>query len=212
MKERPILMSAEMVRAILAGTKSQTRRVVKPQAAVLTDACARAFGVRPPERENTAVVPCPFGMVGDRLWVRETWKPHFDASDLYTCIKYRADGAMIKPRNWSPSEGWWCEQRENEERWYPSIFMKRSYCRLVLEITSVRVERLREISEADAKAEGVKPSSRNHTAAAVADIFGAREFLAHTSAFATLWEKLNGLGSWEINPWVWVIEFRRVQA
>lgn len=208
MKERPILFSAEMVRALLAGTKTQTRRIVKPQGAILTDDLARALKVRPPTSQNSPVVPCPFGQPGDRLWVRE--QHHITLLDARSVSVRYSTGEMAKEITIGAREFAMYCARKKPKAVTQGRFMWRCLSRLTLEIVSVRVERLHAITEADAKAEGVTPAPENHTAAAVAHIFGAKEFLAHTSAYATLWEKLNGAGSWALNPWVWVVEFKRL--
>ena len=196
MKERPILFSAPMVLALLAGTKTQTRRGVKPQTAIMTDEMARAFGVQPPPVENSAVVSCPYGAVGDRLWVKETWKAdqiwdghrpldiHEGEAVLYTADEH---ATRIVPFGWG--------------RGRPSIFMRRWMSRLTLELTSVRVERLNDISEEDAQAEGV-----------IGLYVQKDEAPSRVRAYRDLWESLNGAGSWAANPWVWVLSFRRVEA
>ena len=178
MKERPILFSAPMVRALLAGTKTQTRRVIKPRHLAFFNQDAAAMLSDWNER------PLPYGKPGDRLWVRETW--HDASSSLHSCALYRADGIDL---HW--------------DKWTPSIHMPRWASRITLEITSVRVERLQEISEADAQAEGwtrrpeVSTDPQVHKEA-------ARDW------FMDLWESINGPGSWDANPWVWVIEFKRL--
>ena len=171
MKERPILFSAPMVRAILAGRKTQTRRIVKPQTAILTDGLARQLGVRPPAEQNAPVIPCPYGRPGDRLWVRETWSQGSGGH-----IIYRADHEPATDTG-TPS------------KW-------RADSRITLEITAARTERLHAITEAEALAEGIQPQLG----------FSA------VQCFAMLWDGINGLNAWAANPWVWVIEFRRVQA
>lgn len=176
MKEHPILFSAAMVRAILAGRKTQTRRIVKPQAAILTDEMARGLGVRPPAVENPAVIPCPYGQVGDRLWVREAWAVHPETGSLL----YWADGTA--PEN---------------IRWKPSIHLPRKHSRILLEITSIKVERVQAISQEDALAEGTDSNP------AAADPIGS---------FAKYWNYINGVESWETNPWVWVVGFKRIKA
>lgn len=195
MKERPILFSAPMVRALLTGTKTQTRRTLKLPAPK-------------PENADMLIPYCPHGVRGDRLWVKEThrfgigWdKSKPSKIPTAATVRYEADGALRGEKQ--PIEA---------GKTRVSLFMRRPFSRLLLEITEVRVERLQSITEADAKAEGVTPASEDHTAAAVAYIFGAKEFQAHKSAYATLWEQLNGPGSWALNPWVWVISFRRVEA
>ena len=208
MKERPILFSASMVRALLAGTKTQTRRVVHDRYLV---------GGPPVE---ILLKKCPYGQAGDWLWVKETWKPHCDMTDLFTCIKYRADGAMVKPSRWSDVEGWYAEQNEESTKWWPSIFMRRGYSRLTLEVVAVRVERLNEILPTDAIAEGLEVNE----ASRYGDVVAYRDYLwkagkgsSHwyrnpVESYRALWDSINGGGSWSMNPWVWVVEFRRVEG
>jgi hypothetical protein len=213
MKERPILFSAPMVRAILAGTKTQTRRVVNLPA----DAKHVCYWAPPSGRSESGYAdpgvnywtpdpagetdsnhlnPCPYGQPGDRLWVREAFMHEpadycWEASVSIPCrpasTVYRADYPESKPG----------------EGWKPSIHMPRHLSRILLEVTSVRVERLQDISEADAVAEGV-------------DFAGHTDEIMHDYSpderFSMLWESINGAGSWNENPWVWVIEFRRVEV
>ena len=176
MKERPILFSGQMVRAILEGRKTQTRRMVKPQAAILTDEMARGFGIRPPAVENAPVIPCPYGQPGDRLWVRETWALHPETGSLL----YKADDAA--PDN---------------IKWKPSIHMPRKHSRILLEMTSIRVERLQTISWEDALAEGTDndPATTNAV-----------------GSFAKYWDYINGAEAWDMNPWVWVVGFKKVEV
>lgn len=239
-KERPILFSAPMVLAVLDGTKTQTRRIAKFNA---SGRLQLAGGKQWHPEDPNAYLASPYGQPGDRLWVKETWKPHFDAPALWTCIKYRADGAMIKPRRWSANEGFWVEQREEETRWYPSIFMRRSFSRITLEITEVRVERLQDITEADAEAEGVAASmsigyynilgvggkNRQVVEGFVGGIPKAGdewqgikvEHIQHVpprqtgsarTAYRDLWNRINGPDAWNVNPWVWVVGFKRVEG
>ncbi|HGM5918322.1 TPA: hypothetical protein ACKP5X_000585 [Stenotrophomonas maltophilia] len=185
MAERPILFNGAMVRAILTGRKTQTRRAVKGEA--LEWLGISKFG---PEYVATPGNDlCPFGHPGDRLWVRETWTNAWDEErNQWTDPEryhYRADGieaAHVDGMGRSP--------------WIPSIHMPRRACRLVLEITDVRVERLQAISEADARAEGVDPEMPDECAL----------------AFDRLWTSINGPASWPSDPWVWVIEFKRVEV
>jgi hypothetical protein len=151
-------------------------------------------------------LPCPYGQPGDRLWVKEThrfgiaWdKSKPTEIPTVAAIRYEADG-VIRTTG----------QKLETGKARPSLFMRQAFSRLTLEIAEIRLERLHAITEADAKAEGVTPASKDHTAAAVAYIFGAKEFQAHKSAYATLWEQLNGPGSWALNPYVWVVTFRRI--
>lgn len=198
MKERPILFSGAMVRALLAGTKTQTRRVVKPQPEAMHDGEPywfiggyRAWTYRPappiPLRAGGAPVLCPYGQPGDRLWVRETFaridgqtRPWIetDYKATYTHGDRLGDSLGIR------------------KKWSPSIHMPRDASRITLEITGLRMERLQDISEADAIAEGVytDPACPAY------------------DAYAQLWDEINGSGSWAKNPWVWVIDFRRIEA
>ena len=200
MKERPILFSAPMVRAILNGTKTQTRRAVKD----------RHIDAAPPAcffqwlRER-----CPYGQPGDRMWVRETWQV-VDGSE-------RARRIVTDP---SPSRGW-IEYaatvhpgHEPPPRWRPSIHMPRWASRILLEITAVRVERLQDISGEDAVAEGIARDGDGYERfhvdpdAPLGQSFTRNPVLAYRG----LWEKINGVGTWDANPLVWVIEFKRVEG
>lgn len=182
-----------MVRALLAGTKTQTRRVAKPvRHPDLGNVYAPGALVLEHEPQHVIDRCCPYGRPGDRLWVREAFMHEpadfcWEASVSVPCrpaeTVYRADFP-----NSQPGEGW-----------KPSIHMPRNLSRILLEITSVHVERLQDISEADALAEGV-PHSLNLPGGRF-----ARENFEH------LWWTINGDGSWESNPWVWVVEFKRVQ-
>lgn len=190
MKERPILFSGPMVQAILEGRKTQTRRVAK-----LTDTGrVKAVGSRKNWHldDQNAVQACPFGQPGDRLWVREKHarteepyiQPHYLADGPVPTISERHDAGLL--------------------RVFPSIHMPRWASRINLEITGIRVERLQEISEADAMAEGA-PLELGRLERT---ILGAKA--KYRSGFVRLWQSINGPGSWDANPWVWVIEFRRM--
>ena len=187
MKERPINLKSHEVLEILQGRKTQLRRVVKPQPSIR----------------------CPFGEVGDRLWVREMFDPIYGQSppDRVIEIDYRADH--------SRTNGWRIKDDFGARRWTPSIHMPRWASRILLEVVSVRVERLRDISEADAIAEGsylgrcaCMPRSKDRTPMHAA--FKLQTCHIHGSEFSYLWESINGVGSWDDNPWVWVIEFKRI--
>ncbi|EMO4690003.1 hypothetical protein ACUHOO_000828 [Pseudomonas aeruginosa] len=224
MKERPILFSGPMVRAILEGRKTVTRRIAKPvKHPDLGNIYAPGALVLEHEPQHVVDRACPYGQPGDRLWVRETW------TDVNMCgapaLAYRADedirdlmeepgflddrGAFnyddprVKPY---PFACWYAEL--DQARWRPSIHMPRWASRILLEITSVRVERLQDISEEQALAEGVRGEPCDHARQACSDI-GCWGDTAK-GAFGFLWEQLNGAGAWQANPWVWVVEFKRV--
>ena len=208
---KPILFNDEMVRAILDGRKTKTRRLVKPQ---------------PELRAN-----CPFGQVGDRLWVKETFcleipvlsgqLPPFNDGRP---IRWEYEGLETNPER---ADTWFCphyratdptpelsyEDTDGEPtvKWKPSIHMPRWASRITLEITDIRIERVQEITKEDAKAEGIIDGGclncgRNEPCGCLNPLPDARD------AFANVWEKIyakKGLG-WYANPWVWVIGFRRV--
>jgi hypothetical protein len=191
-KERPILFSGPMVRAILEGRKTQTRRIIKCATGSFWDhrawrplvvngaiagwVCMNGMNDGHFFGAGSPMPKCPYGKPGDRLWVRETWCPDFEP---YT-FRYRADGS------------------EMVGRWHPSIHMPRWASRITLEVVSVRVERLKVISGDGAYAEGINQQGIGSDAAMV-------------KSFSDLWESINGPGSWEANPWVWVVEFKRVK-
>lgn len=195
MRERPILFSGPMVRAILDGRKTQTRRVVTPQPNVVHAIHADAsITTNLIFRSGDQRIHCPYGQPGDRLWVRETFAPFppVFGSKLWGII-YGADAAQVEreaPDTYRP-------MLYNYERWYPSIHMPRWACRLVLEIESIRVERLQEISGEDAVAEGVR-SLLPYNGIAQCE-------------FLELWDSINAKRGfdWDANPWVWVVEFKR---
>lgn len=209
-RERPILFSGPMVRAILAGTKTQTRRVVKDATGAFWDHAAWTPHVERDGihwRTNDAHRFLmhhhrpPYGFRGDRLWVRETWAP-FSHPELFTCVKFAADKAVMKPTMWTNEQGAWCEAHEEDDVWRPSIHMPRWASRLTLEVVAVRVERLQDISESDARAEGYPGTEVN----------GRHIPWSPRGWFTALWDSLKaarGFG-WAANPWVWVVEFRRV--
>lgn len=181
MKERPILFSGPMVRAILEKRKTQTRRVIKPQPeAWAHDMVGWELAMpncRPLYPDSFARSYCPYGQPGDRLWVRETWTIP-DPTDKRT-VCYRSSNDPIT----------------TGEKWKPSIYMPRWASRITLEITGVRVERLQDISESDAKAEGCPHYETPDGTCS----YWFREYL-----------KKHGHMEWDANPWVWVVEFKRV--
>lgn len=197
-KERPILFSAPMVRALLDGSKTQTRRVVKVENTMGHDSVSgprikRYSRVYLLDRESDLkdiAEACPYGQPGDRLWVKEThWRDDEDGAILYAAD--RNDFEVVHQKK--------SDTGSPRYNWKPSIFMRREYSRITLEIVSVRIERLNDISEADANAEGVR-----HSLHLPGGRF-ARENYEH------LWWTINGDGSWEANPWVWVVEFKVVK-
>jgi hypothetical protein len=178
MKDRPILMCGEMVRATLDGSKTQTRRVVKPQP--FSEHVVK-FGEE---------MQSPYGWKGDRLWVRETWRVfggrEYEYQKHKPSVRYRADDI--------------CGE-DFQAEWRPSIHMPRWASRLTLEITEVRVERVQDITESDAKAEGV-PASKN-----VEMKDGSP---CYRIPYQILWNQINGCDAWDKNPWCWCITFRRL--
>lgn len=206
-KERPILFSGAMVRAILAGRKTQTRRAVKPQPTHflggpgITDDRGNPFPRSPAieDGDYSRVITCPYGQPGDRLWVRETWCPIYPQDPHYN--GGHPIGIDYKASHSRESHQWRVMDDLGTRRWKPSIHMPRWASRIALEITGVRVERLQDISPDDSIAEGAwkiedRELARGHEAVA---------------AYRQLWEQINGAGSWDANPWVWVIEFKRAE-
>lgn len=188
MRARPILFSAPMVDALLDGRKTQTRRVAKLTDSGRLKAPGSSRNWHPHDRE--AVRACPYGAPGDLLWVRETWSEVGAGLDPQIPV-YRATYPACVPRD--------CENvpddiREAGYRWKPSIHMPRRLSRLTLRVTAVRVERLQDISVNDAQAEGVDLAAWEWGEVAVGH-------------FATLWDSINGPGSWDANPWVWAVSF-----
>jgi len=207
MKEKPILMSGDMVRAVLDGRKTQTRRAVKliPQdkrtilcsfsnekGAIFNDGRGLSVSTFVPIR-------CPYGQPGDRLWVREAWMPYFRPSSMSSPsdggILYRADKSRIK----MDTRGRWEMSRVG--KWRPSIHMPRWASRITLEITGVRVERVQDISDGDISEEGISPLPKE---------LGYNKILSSRTNFRNKWDSLYDKRgySWDDNPWVWVIEFR----
>ncbi|POQ07739.1 hypothetical protein CXB40_13230 [Pseudomonas syringae pv. avii] len=219
-KERPILFSAPMVRAILEGRKTVTRRAVKKPAAL--DCLAAGFEPAFLALPGNADL-CPYGKVGDRLWVRETW------SDVNLQgapgIAYRADGdvrGLMEDASFLDEDGafnyddprskpyqfaCWSEDLigGKEGRWRPSIHIPRWASRILLEISAVRVERLQEISRSDIRAEGLECPPE-----LASDDVSPNYRDWYPAAWRELWESINGADSWNSNPWVWVVEFKQV--
>jgi hypothetical protein len=246
MRERPILFSAPMVRAILAGQKTQTRRMVKPQPQHPSFGSRKMLAL---DDEGIDLylhggpllpwaIRCPYGRDGDRLWARETWRVgawrgpmHDRSSDHWVALDYQADGHAR--REWLSCGAddrlerqsladahragrievdgrfeW--EPGQSPCRWRPSIHMPRWASRLTLEVTDVRVERLQSISEDDARAEGVDYDPGEGGVFWVPGLGCASDSAAES--FRLLWTSINGAESWNANPWVWVITFKRIDA
>ena len=197
-------MSAPMVRETLAGTKLQTRRAVKPLGAHhivrfigADDKPTGMFGWCVNAGVITDHIACPYGQPGDRLWVREAWAaPHkFDAHRP-------ADIPALTRWHYAATE------ELGGLRGRPSIHMPRCASRITLKVTGVRVERLQDISEADALAEGIAYSERfNGYCIGMAEHFHSHD---PRESYRSLWRAINGAGSWDANPWVWVVEFKKV--
>lgn len=215
MKERPILMTTENAQKCYDGTKTQTRRLVKynPACGDPEEWCKRIH-----EPGFAWIIGdyrrfCPFGQVGSWLWVRERgWqRPHRtpqmlrDGADTWEPYYY---DALLIPGEAEELKGWGFQRR-------PSIYMPREMCRTVLEITGIRVERLQDISEDDAQAEGsyldrcaCMPRSKDKAPLECA--FNQTWCRYHGEEFKSLWESINGKGSWGLNPWVWCLTFKKV--
>lgn len=229
--ERPILFSAPMVNAILEGRKTMTRRVVKPQ----PDEDGLAFDLERGQRMDTSerVYKCPYGKPGDTLWVRETFSGPYVMTGVPP--SQWVDG-LLMPDIW-----YWADGDPKEGDWTipkPSIHMPRFASRLTLKITDIRVERLQDISEEDAKAEGVPPNwcgllteGDGSTMKWSPEKHGFLEqpcdlpdeddyyFADARTAFKSLWDSINGKPrndgvdiSWQANPWLWIVEFERVEG
>lgn len=206
-KERPILFSGAMVRALIDGTKTQTRRAITMPASwdciVYADYGDGWWPYRSDDGEspnydnNEIPMRCPYGQPGDRLWVRETWAQPA-ALDPGPTV-YRADYPACVPAGFTNLP------KADEITWKPSIHMFRKDSRILLEVVSVRVERLQDIGDRDSRAEGVTIEDRHMGG------YCAGQFLPPAvRAYRELWEQINGAGSWDANPWVWVVEFKRV--
>lgn len=241
MKERGIIFNSEMVRAILDGRKTQTRRIINPQPELTQKSGFKwkggLFGAGSDDREtnrNFAHKKCPFGKVGDRLWVRETfallgnedgvcvdWNDNIlkageeQAARIYKASCEQKDGDYGL---WSiPDDADWKPHTDNHKydgTWTPSIHMPRWASRITLEITDVRVEHLQDISDQDALAEGIVTGRYGND-----DNWREGFYLPNSNqpyqtakaAFCALWQSIYGVDSFYENPWVWVIEFKKVK-
>ena len=226
MKEKPILFSTPMIQAILEGRKSQTRRIMKPQPHRIAtevikssqfkkgDFIARFKYLDEEIYEITNIFKCPYGQPGDTLWVKETYyaygmwlrnghnksgKQSFRFSDT-TLTGFKYHYCDDPPENVLPNT------KREVYGWFkrPSLFMPHKAARILLRVIDIRVERLQDISEEDAIAEGV--SLPNYVDQAIRDV----RYPDPSTIYAELWESINGKGSWDANPWVWVIKFERI--
>lgn len=249
MKERPILFSGPMVRAILDCSKTQTRRIIKPQPSSSHwerlngykllqnmmevaggDYCLRhqhtVIGIKDNTfRDDPRWFRCPYGKPGDRLWVREKWQYYGFDEDGIPLIRYAADGA--KEFKEALDDEWgeklidiWAALSEDDgpardKKWRPSIHLPRFASRIDLEVTRVKVERLQDISEDDAFAEGIDEDGEvfgiaqnildNQIQGSTHDIPDSSPAKAE---FRHLWNSING--NWDDNPWVWVVSFKKL--
>ncbi|ENQ9168757.1 hypothetical protein ACERQS_001081 [Klebsiella pneumoniae] len=233
MKERGMIFNGEMVRAILDGRKTQTRRPIKWKQTRFTEIGEREDGSKWPWSEDAEHAcdfwhPCPFGAVGDRIWVRETWS---DVNlDGAPAVAYRADDEvydLMENESLLDEDGAFNYQDTRvskyqfaawhsdlisgiEGNWRPSIHMPRWASRILLEITNVRVERLNSMHDVDAMREGIQNlTTCSHSDFGIPGVVNAQH---PVRAFQLLWESIYGTDSWHANPWVWVIEFKRVEG
>ncbi len=205
MNEYPILFSAEMVRAILDGRKTQTRRIIKAKheegvicgAAAAPGHAIESWGGGQWSRAvHSECLASPYGAIGDKLWVKETWaawdKFDGDASEISGRAKDLVERGITQGHI-----SYRADPQTHADKWRPSIFMPRWASRITLEIVSVRVERLQDISHRDALAEGVEYDVSKQDGNPIA-------------RYQKLWESINGKGSWAQNPWVWCVEFKKL--
>lgn len=216
MKERGILMFGPNVKPTMDGSKTHTRRTLKIQPGSnvqeidqISPGVFRISGDNPTNYDGNVQmndwsfdVKCPYGAAGDRLWVRETFAHvgNLDPGFLVFRATY-PDDLPANVENIPPA---------SKVRWTPSIFMRRKYSRILLEITEVRVERLQDISEEDAKAEGCSIDQDPYWTPSYSDPDSGGD-PSYIKSYQWLWESINGAGSWELNPYVWVIVFKRIK-
>lgn len=234
-KEIPILFSTQMVQALLADTKTETRRTIKPQ----PDENGVTFMKNAPldweahykeewkpwkwdtEQGETIAKHCPYGQPGDWLWVRESFVSGFKMDD--GCFAYDDEGNHIE-KIWYKADGdlhnWWTGDSDFPSEnipWKPSIHMPKAAARLWLEVLEIKVERLQDISEADAMAEGIEwqikypedyPTLRYYRDYMFKNRFAAGMLFGPKQSFKSLWQSINGPESWNANPWLWVVKFK----
>lgn len=217
-KERPMLFGTPMVKAILDGHKSMTRRVLKVQPewvdsknpmvssgwSYVNPKSSQKLSSYPNAKDFgealAGVIKCSYGQIGDRLWVRETWSTHACFDD-------------VKPKDLTVrSVHYWANGLVQTGKKRPSIFMPRWACRILLEITEIRVERLNQISREEAVKEGLLklPATGRYVINQGDQYFGMASNNP-CEVFEWLWESINGEGSWATNPWVWVICFKKLE-
>ncbi|HIH6544273.1 TPA: hypothetical protein ACYRSE_005491 [Klebsiella michiganensis] len=220
MTERGMIFNGEMVRALLDGRKTQTRRIVKGADGAVKfckewNINGEEFFVVLGEKDHTGMNPvlgaisCPFGAVGNRIWVREAFRVHSRATDVATLV-YKASERNSWTEQTHRVPVAVCNKPATPEKWTPSLHMPRWASRILLEITDVRVERLNAISEEDARAEGIIDGGCLNCGEPEPCGCANPEPDA-TDAFAYLWQSIYGQESWNANPWVWVIEFERLE-
>lgn len=204
MKEIPILFSTAMVQAILEGRKSQTRRLVKDKHVLYS---LDVNKVIPEYFKDGDGGWCPYGKPGDVLWVRETYMIEGSMShgESVLGVKYKAGGRWIQNDSKEVFEIF----HKSKEGWRPNIFLPKVAARIWLQVESVRVERLKDITDSDAIAEGIEsketklgPSYIDYETGYCNGLFDARR------CFQSLWQLINGAESWQANPWVWVVSFK----
>ncbi|HBQ3180652.1 MULTISPECIES: hypothetical protein [Klebsiella pneumoniae complex] len=227
MKERGMIFNAEMVRALLDGRKTQTRRPIKWKQTRFTEIGEREDGSKWPWSEDAEHAcdfwhPCPFGAVGDRIWVREAYRFPASLDDVSPTGVGEMAVATGYRKPWAPtfyeftgtfSDGWkgfeTTPKVSDAGKLRPSIHMPRWASRILLEITDVRVERLNAISQEDAQAEGMELTGWRPT---YSDPDSGGEVMTPYDNFAELWSSIYGDESWKANSWVWVISFKRVEG
>lgn len=210
MKERGMIFNGEMTRAILDGRKTQTRRPVKFPVHDKNLGCELAGNELAGELSAGNYLNSAFGKPGDRIWVREAFRVHSRATDVATLV-YKASERNSWTEQTHRVPAAVCNKPATPEKWTPSLHMPRWASRILLEITDVRVERLNAISEEDARAEGIIDGGCLNCGEPEPCGCANPEPDA-TDAFAYLWQSIYGQENWNANPWVWVIEFKRVEG
>lgn len=204
MKEHPILFSGEMVKAILEGRKTETRRIIKPPFEIH----ANGFITKSKKNERLNPYKCPYGEVGDHLWVRETWAKVLGEEDLMFVYK----ATNVEELNTGDED-----DNGNIFRWKPSIFMPRKASRILLLITDIRAERLRliekDVDDKSFYAEGLRWINNGCCEDCYQWTVSGKEkdwFDYPEDCYEHLWDSINGNGSYKTNPWVWVVTFKRI--